>query len=230
MQQDFYSKTLSQNLREIRRRKGLTTTDVARILGVSQAKISYIEHGRGVLSARDVAVLSRRLDIPVTEFYLGLDKAEASSGQNELANQLAYFGAKFLAKPAGVQLSSPPFEEVIGEALSFIEDDRLHKAFCAALIIQAATSELNVDRVFALIGNNPFLVSRIAEESQICLQLIATLNRETNLVPARAKRQLERIRDLALSLAGDKIKNRPLSPGEILDLASFVGECLRAER
>ena len=69
MEQDTYNKTLSKNLKAIRRRKGLTTLDLAKILDVSQSKISYIENCKGVLSARDVAILARKLGIPVTAFF-----------------------------------------------------------------------------------------------------------------------------------------------------------------
>ena len=93
MREDSYSRTLRENLRSIRKAKGLTTFDVAKILGVSQAKISYIETGRGVLSARDVAVLARHLDIPVVDFFRGLEYAANATAQAEIANQLAHFGA-----------------------------------------------------------------------------------------------------------------------------------------
>lgn len=230
MEQDIYTKTLSQNFKAIRRSKGLTTVDLAKILGVSQAKISYIEHCKGVLSAHDIAVLARRLNVPVTEFFRGIDKAEDRSTYQDLVANLVHYGAAFLKKPAGVVLKEVPFEEVITHALGFIEDDRLHKGFCAALIIQAATKEINVDRIFALIGNNPFLVRQVAEEAIVCLQLIPILDREKKLVGPRAENQINKILSVAKDLLGDKIVNRVLDMSEISDLGSFVGECLHAKR
>ena len=229
MDKDSYSKTLSQNLKAIRRSKGLTTVDLAKILGVSQAKISYIEHCKGVLSARDVAVLARKLDIPVTEFFRGLDKNEDISDSQALAGQLVHYGATLLVKPPSIPLKEIPFEEVFSQSLGFIDDERLHKGFCAALITQATSKEINVDRIFALIGNNPFLIGRIAEEAQICLQIIEVLNREKEWVGPRAKRQLEKILFVTTELQGGN-KAISLSPGELGDLASFVGECLDAKR
>ncbi len=230
MRQDPYSKTIRENLRAIRKQKGLTTFDVANILGVSQAKISYIETGRGVLSARDVAVLARHLGIPVIRFFVGLEKPEDTTAKGELANQLAHFGATLLAKPAGVPLSPIPFEEVFSKALSFLEDDRLHKAFCAALILHARAKEIHTDRIFALTANNPFLLKKIAEESQVCLQIIEILNRPEKRIGPRAKRQIEKILGIARDLAGASLPPRPLSPGEADDLAGFVGDCLHAKK
>ena len=229
MNKDTYSKTLSENLKAIRRSKGLTTVDLAKILGVSQAKISYIEHCKGVLSARDVAVLSRRLDIPVTEFFRGLDKVDDGSVYKDLVGHLVRFGATLLAKPSGITLKNIPVEEVFSETLGFVEDDRLHKGFCAALIIQAATKEINVDRIFALIGNNPFLVGRIADEAQVCLQIIKVLNQAEKRVSPRGARQIEKILSVANELQGSK-KLKPRPPGEIEDLADFVKDCLHAKR
>ncbi len=229
MDNDQYNRLLSKNLRTIRKAKNLTTVDLAKILGVSQAKISYIEHGKGVLSARDVALLARRLDVPVTEFFRGLENAEQSEKTN-LAGQLAFYGASLLAKSSGITLKAPPFEHVFVEVLSFVEDDRLHKAFCAAFIIQAATKEINDDRIFALAGNNPFLVLKTAEEAQVCLQVIEVLNRKKELVRPRAEKQISKILATAKELLGDRKPAKTLSPAEIGDITSFVGGCLDAKR
>lgn len=230
MNSDFYNKTISHNLRKIRREKGLTTTELAKILGTSQAKISYIENSKGVLSARDVAILSRKLDVPVTEFFRGLDRLEEPSEQLEIAALLVHYGATHLAKPAKVTIQTAAFEEVFSKALAFIEDDRLHKAFCAALILQAAKKEIHFDRIFALTGNNPYLVQKISQEGSICLQIIEILNREKKLVGPRAKRQIERLISISDELQGGK-KSKPLpSNAEVRELAHFVEKCLYAER
>ena len=123
MEKDTYKKTLSQNLRAIRRRKGRTTVDLAKILGVSQAKISYIEHCKGILSARDIAVLARRLGVPVTEFFKGLDKVDEISSSQALAGQLVPYGATLLIKSPNIPIKEIPFEEVFTQSLGFIDDD-----------------------------------------------------------------------------------------------------------
>lgn len=230
MRQDHYSKTLRQNLKSIRQESGLTATDVAKILGVSQAKISYIENGKGILSARDVAILSQRLSVPVSKFYEGLDKTEDGTGYSDLANQLAHFGAKFLAKSSSIQIAPTSFEEVITKAISFTEDDRLHKAFCTALIAQASTQEINFDRIFAVIGNNPFLLRKFAEETKACLQILDLLNQKEKSFPARAKRQLEQLQTLAREIANNRIHSLEISSAEIKELAATIEEELHAKK
>src|SRR4051812_16438293 len=127
MDRDTYNKVLSRNLQTIRRSKGLTTVDLAKILGVSQAKISYIENCKGILSARDVAILACKLDVPVTEFFKGLDKVEDLSPSQVVAGQLAAYGATLLIKPQVTPVKEVPFEEVFSQSLGFMEDDRLNK-------------------------------------------------------------------------------------------------------
>jgi transcriptional regulator with XRE-family HTH domain len=230
MEIDRFTKALSRNLRSIRKSKGLTAVDLAKILGVSQAKISYIEHCKGVLSARDIAVLSRRLDVPVTEFFRGLDEPDNESGTKNLANHLVHYGAVLLSKSSGLTLSPTPFEDVFAQALGFIEDDRLHKGFCAAWITQAANREINVDRIFALIGDNPFLTVKAGAEAQICLKIIDLLSRKKDRILPRAKQQILKIADVANSLLNKPKSELILSEAELADLAEFVRDCLNAKK
>jgi transcriptional regulator with XRE-family HTH domain len=232
MERDRYKKTLSQNLKAIRRSKGLTTVDLAKILGVSQAKISYIEHCKGILSARDVAILSRRLDVPVTEFFRGLSEPEDASGLKELVGHLVRFGAVLLAKPAGITLRALPFEDVFARSLGFIEDERLHRGFCAALITQAAAREISIDRVFAIIGDNPFLTSKAAEQAERCLKVIERLNLKKQRISARAKQQIQKLLSVANGLLEPSKRDGIRTPcsEEISNIADFVEDCLNAKR
>jgi transcriptional regulator with XRE-family HTH domain len=232
MSPDRYTRVLSQNLRSIRKSKGLTTVDLAKILGVSQAKISYIEHCKGVLSARDVAVLSSKLNIPVSEFFHGLNSPEDTSEIKELTAQLARFGAVLLAKPRQVHLKSVAFEDVFAHSLGFVEDDRLHKGLCAALISQGASKEINVDRVFAIIGNNPFLINKAAHKARFCIKVIDLLNSKNEQVNFRAKQQLEKIVSEAEHLSKDSepCSSETLLENELVETAEFVKDCLDAKR
>jgi transcriptional regulator with XRE-family HTH domain len=217
-------------LRAIRKAKGLTTASVAKILGVSQAKISYIEHCKGVLSARDVALLAKKLNVPVLEFFRGIDQEPEPTEREKLAGQLIHYGATLLANPSWVVAKYPPFEEVFSKALGYIEDDRLHKAFCAALVNQAATKEINTDHIFALTGNNLFLLRRVVEEVQVSLAVIENLNRYEAIVRPRAKRQLEKVQDMAKELSGAAASGRHHSIEEIAEITEFVGKCLHAKK
>ena len=228
MEADFYNKTISRNLRQIRKDRGLTTDDFAKILKVSQAKISYIENCKGILSARDIAIIAKHLDLPVTDFFKGLDRPGEHTEQERLASFLIQYGANELSNPAGLILKAPPFEEVIQQALGYIEDNRLHKAFCAALIVQAAKKDLNIDRIFALTGNNLFLVKQLAKIANLCLGVVENLNGKKVVIANRAKKQIRRILEIAQELSGNVAL--AYSFDEISDVASFVGKCLNAKK
>jgi hypothetical protein len=209
---------------------------------MSQAKISYIENCKGVLSARDVAVLSRRLNVPITEFFRGLDSAEGASDRQQLVGQLVHYGAVLLAKPAGIVLKETPFEEVVNEALGFIEDERIYRGFCAALISHASRKEINIDRIFALIGGNAFLVLRLREVVRACLLVIRELNYEKKTVSPRAERQLRHIQATTNALVHLRHVGQPQategvksiytlpSTDQVGDLVSFVAESLNAKK
>lgn len=233
MEPDRLTKVLSRNLRSIRKNKGLTTLDLADLLGVSQAKVSYIENCKGVLSARDVAVLSRKLNIPITQFFEGVGDSEDPTGLKELIVHLVRYGAVLLAKPAGVSPSIVPFEEIFARALGFIDDDRLHKGFCAALITQAGSKEIHVDRIFSLIGDNPFLINKAAGQASLCIEIVDSLTAKKVLVLPRAKRQIEKIQSLASALLGSarlpQETDLVLSAEGLSDLAEFVEDCLNAK-
>ena len=228
MEADFFNKTISRNLKLIRKSKGLTTEDLAKILKVSQAKISYMENCKGVLSARDIAILSKRLDLPITEFFKGLDAPGEHSEKDRVASFLIHYGAHELSNPLGLMLEVPTFEQVIQLALGYIEDDRLQKALCAALIAQSAKKDLNVDRIFALIGNNLFLVRQIAKIARLCLSVIEVSNREKVIVSNRSKRQLEKLANAAQDFSGS-VALTP-SPEETSEVTRFVWKSLNAKK
>lgn len=234
METDSFKKTVSQNLKRIREAKGLSTSDLARVLGVSQAKISYIEHCKGVLSAADVALLSRRLNVPVTEFFRGLTEID-SSGTHELIHHLVRFGAVLLSKPKGIIVEPRPFEDVFAHALGFLDDIRLHQGFLAALILQAATRELQIGRIFAMIGNSPFLVATAAHEARLAITIVDQLSRQNGFSGSRAKRQLLRIIESADRICKGAgwsgiAAGPPIKEDQIPELSEFVAGCLDAKK
>jgi len=232
MEADFYKKAVIQNLRRIREQKGLSTTQIAKILGVSQAKISYIENGKGILSAADVATLSRRLGVPVTEFFQGMDETD-TTGAKELTHQLVRFGATLLAKPKGITKSATPFENVFVQALSFLDDPRIHQAFHAALIEQASIREIHFDRIFSQIGSSPFLLIKALQEVHLALEVLRLYPKSTkDKIPPRAKSQLSNFAEKAqeiLASAGWKSEkgNAPFEEADAI--AEFIAECRHAQ-
>lgn len=232
MGNELYKKTLSQNLKTIRRTHGLSGSDVAKILNTSQAKISYIEHGKGVLSAEDIAILSRRLNIPITTFFAGLSEDADITGVKNITQQLAEYGAAFLIKPSGVTLKQTPFEIVFINSLPYIEDDRLHKGLCAALIIHSSTNEINIDRIFSVIGNNPFLINKAYELSVLCLTVINNLDKKKFKQAKRATSQINKLLITSQGLLKSSGQNPLVNESniDIADFTAFVEDCLNVKK
>lgn len=232
MERDRYKEALSRNLRAIRQSKGLTTVELAKILGVSQAKVSYIEHCKGVLSAEDVAILSYKLSVPIADFFQGLEKSGEPTETQALVGQLVRFGAVLLSKSRGLKLEPLPFEEVFATSLGFIEDDRIHKGFCAALITQASRANLQVERIFSIIGGNPFLMQKALQEARLCIRIVELLNAKDESLPSRAKIQLGQIASMAHFFTFNPSAGRAKSPSQadLLAIAEFVADCLHAPK
>lgn len=233
MESNLYKKTVNKNLRHIRETKGLSTTQLAAILGVSQAKVSYIENGKGILSAADVAMLSRRLNVPVTAFFQGLSDTD-ERGVNVLIHHLVRFGAVLLAKPKGIISKVIPFEDVFVQALGYLEDPRLHQAFLAALITQALNQDIHSDRIFAQIGSSPFLVTKTLEETRLAIHVCNALAKsKEKSFSSRAKTQLVSLvtkTEEILKSAGWHAIVSQHSEDDLPELTSFVSECLDAKR
>lgn len=233
METNLYKKTVNENLRRIRETQGLSTTQLAKILGVSQAKVSYIENGKGILSAADVAILSRRLSVPVTEFFKGLEDSD-ETGTKELIHHFVRFGAILLAKPKGISMKAVPFEDVFVRGLSFLDDPRLHQAFHAALITQASTQEIHLDRILAQVGGSPFLIGKTLKEVRVALQIIKAYTKTLKTaLPPRAKTQLLALEEKALEvLKSARWTDEPhhSEDAELPEITKFVVECFHAKK
>lgn len=60
---------IAQRIREVRRQRGLTQEQVARLLGCSRIKINRVEKARADLTTTEVDLLARELEIPVAYFF-----------------------------------------------------------------------------------------------------------------------------------------------------------------
>jgi transcriptional regulator with XRE-family HTH domain len=72
-------RTLAAQLREERRRSGLTLVEVARRSGLSTAMISKIENAQTSPSLTTLARLAVALEVPVTSFFRGLEEEHDAS-------------------------------------------------------------------------------------------------------------------------------------------------------
>jgi transcriptional regulator with XRE-family HTH domain len=170
MDPNLCKKALARNLRRIRKAKKLSTTEIAEILGTSQARVSYLEHEKGTLSAVDVALLSRSLAIPLEEFFQDLSPVDETGGK-QLTQQLIRFGANALQRPL-VVTETQVFEDVFVKSLAFLDETSVHHAFHGALLSYLADHELRFSRIYAQIGSNPFLLNQVLEELYLALEVL----------------------------------------------------------
>ena len=82
---------ISGNVRLLRRERRWTQTELAKKLGLSQNRLSEIEHGQGYFSAEQFLLILKTFNVPVDYFTSGKTSSSAY-----LRNALVHLGAKHL--------------------------------------------------------------------------------------------------------------------------------------
>src|SRR3954470_5298358 len=85
------TQVIGNRLRELRLARGLSQVELARELGLSQSRVSAIEHGRLSLSAEEFLDVLKLFNVPATDF---VNASRASESQ--LQNALERLGATHL--------------------------------------------------------------------------------------------------------------------------------------
>ncbi|SMC32046.1 helix-turn-helix domain-containing protein [Sporomusa malonica] len=114
-------------VRYIREKFSLTTTQLAKLLNVTQSYVSHVENNRRQFGRDKIVVLAKELQIPV-EFFLRedvdtLEQIRVSDGLEALFNDERYpnyFGVVDYAVKAGIR------PEELEQAIEFIKNIR-HK-------------------------------------------------------------------------------------------------------
>lgn len=88
-----YRNSVVKALKELRTANGLTQSELARLLDLSQARVSEIESGKGSLSAEQFLLLLGHFNIPVDRFV-----GRRSDTHSELQNIISRLGAHHLAE------------------------------------------------------------------------------------------------------------------------------------
>lgn len=92
-----YRDRIVHQLRELRHENRLTQSELAKLLDLSQARVSEIERGKGSLSAEQLLVLLGHFNVPLDRF---LDRTE--DRRDQWQNTLARLGAHHLAEKRDV--------------------------------------------------------------------------------------------------------------------------------
>ena len=81
-------KSLGLRIRELRKSRKMTQEQVAELVGIETANISYIETGRFAPSVETLAKLSEILEVSLHEFYMFEHLKSVNELKNEIINAL----------------------------------------------------------------------------------------------------------------------------------------------
>lgn len=121
-----------KKVRELRKERRWTQAELAKLLGLSQNRLSEIEHGQGSFTAEQLLLILKTFNIPIDYFFPSKGKAPEAT---QIQNALARLGARHLLEVEA--LPSERFAEaldVIREVLVSGESPR-HVAAIAQVIV-----------------------------------------------------------------------------------------------
>jgi transcriptional regulator with XRE-family HTH domain len=188
---------IGETIRDLRKKKGLTQGDLAKVLAVSQANLSEIESGKAALSAEHFIVLLKYFNVPANVFEPSL----AETG-GALQKALAAHGASNLVEDPSILPSErlAQVETAIREVLVEGGPSRSLTALAPVLFqnshrinftrLYARIRELDLDLRFLWLLDNVLEAFRIEKE--------ATEDRKIALAFTKAENVLQRHRDTAL--------------------------------
>ena len=123
--------TIGQKVRRLRQDRRWTQAQLAELLGLSQNRLSEVEHGKGSLTAEQLLTVLKTFNVPLDYFLL--QKAEITS---ELQNALARLGAAHLVESRDVLPTERLKDalDVIRETLASYESPRQIAALAPVLV------------------------------------------------------------------------------------------------
>ena len=126
--------SIGQKVRQLRQDRRWTQTQLAELLGLSQNRLSEVEHGKGSLTAEQLLTVLKTFNVSLDQFVPA--KAETVS---ELQNALARLGAAHLAESQDVLPTERLKDalDVIRETLASYESPRQIAALAPVLASHA---------------------------------------------------------------------------------------------
>lgn len=122
---------IAQKVKTLRKSRGISQGDLARLLQISQSRLSEIEAGKGSFSAEQLIFMLKHFYVPVSYF----DSAPADPG-DAIQNALAHHGAVHLVENRALLPSErlERLESVIREALLDAGSSRWITALAPVLV------------------------------------------------------------------------------------------------
>jgi len=122
--------TIGRRVRQLRQDRRWTQTALANLLGLSQNRLSEIEHGKGSFTAEQLVAILRTFNVSLDHFVTPKDAI------SELQNALARLGAAHLAESTDVLPTDRLREAFVAvrETLASAESPRLIAALAPVLV------------------------------------------------------------------------------------------------
>jgi len=209
-QLDQDRKAIAERVRELRHNRGFTQAELARLLGLSQNRLSEIERGDGSFSAEQFLRILRLFNVGASEFVSG-----GSDRGLEVQNALARLGAAQLHESTDVLVSDQlqQVHDVVREAL-LLGEPRLVTAVAPVLVAHGA--RLNLSRLYAdleKLGRERRL-AWVVENTLQALEALAVDAKGTAW--PKVRRRVEVPLQLFLDFVGAQ-HHEPVAPPDVLD-------------
>lgn len=122
---------IARKIRNLRVHRGLTQTELSKLLNLSQNRLSEIERGQGSFTAEQFLVLLKYFNVPLNFFISGKNSHEGS-----IQNALARLGASHLVESVNLLPSErlEEVEDVVREVLVAADSPRHITALTPILI------------------------------------------------------------------------------------------------
>ena len=104
----MYEKQIGLKVSKLREQQGLTTTELAKRVGISQAQISRLENGKQGFRSSTLAKIAHALGVKPVYFFL--EEGQAAAG---VAEGAAIYGAP---GKLGEALKHPEFRDLVEKA------------------------------------------------------------------------------------------------------------------
>lgn len=212
-------------IRKLRQEERVSTSYLAKVLGVAQSTISRIESGTLSLPAEKLCFLAQSFNRPLS-FFVGEQNPTAYSNEDILRAGLVQYGAAHLKAKRTIDVREhyKTYEEFLNAALYEVSDPRFAAALATTIYSQAAQNKINPIRIVAGLQHR--------ELARYLLALLWFLKKALRNVkrPSLERKRVECVVKKLEEEIGrqcDTVQASPFSLKSSDDVSLFINESLR---
>lgn len=216
---------IGRAIRKLRQEEGVSTSYIAKVLGVSQSTISRIESGTLSLQAEKLCFLAQSFSRPLS-FFVGEQSPTTFTSEDVLRAGLVQYGAAHLKAKRTIDVKEhyKTYEEFLNAVLYEVGDPRLAAALATTIYAQAAQNKINPIRVVAGLQHR--------ELARYLLALLWFLKKALHNVkrPSLERKRVERVVTKLVEEIGRQYETTQASPFSLKssdDVSLFINESLR---